>query len=88
MDHARGGGDGDRADPHRPDGHAAPPPPAQKLARETLSLDRLSAGRLVLGVGMGGDPGGELTAFGEELDPKAQGQMLDEALEVLVDLVR
>ena len=41
-----------------------------KLARETLSLDRLSAGRLVLGVGMGGDPGGELTAFGEELDPE------------------
>ena len=58
----------------------------QKLARETLSLDRFSAGRLVLGVGMGGDPGGELTAFGEELDPKARGQMLDEALEVLVDL--
>ena len=58
----------------------------QKLARETLSLDRLSAGRLVLGVGMGGDPGGELTAFGEELDPKTRGRMLDEALDVLVDL--
>jgi alkanesulfonate monooxygenase SsuD/methylene tetrahydromethanopterin reductase-like flavin-dependent oxidoreductase (luciferase family) len=58
----------------------------QKLARECLSLDRLSGGRFVLGVGMGGDPGGELTAFDEELDPKTRGRMLDEALGVLVEL--
>jgi alkanesulfonate monooxygenase SsuD/methylene tetrahydromethanopterin reductase-like flavin-dependent oxidoreductase (luciferase family) len=58
----------------------------QKLARETLSLDRLSGGRLTLGIGLGGDPGGELTAFGEELDPPTRGRMLDEGLELLVDL--
>src|SRR3954471_3468866 len=58
----------------------------QKLARETLSLDRLSGGRLTLGIGLGGDPGGELTAFGEELDPPRRGRMLDEGLQLLVDL--
>lgn len=58
----------------------------QKLARETLSLDRLSAGRLVLGIGLGGDPGGELTKFGEELDAPTRGRMLDEGLDVLVEL--
>jgi alkanesulfonate monooxygenase SsuD/methylene tetrahydromethanopterin reductase-like flavin-dependent oxidoreductase (luciferase family) len=57
-----------------------------KVARECLSLDRLSSGRLVLGVGSGGDPGGELTAFAEELDPPTRGRMLDEALDVLVEL--
>jgi alkanesulfonate monooxygenase SsuD/methylene tetrahydromethanopterin reductase-like flavin-dependent oxidoreductase (luciferase family) len=59
----------------------------QKLARECLSLDRLSAGRLVLGVGLGGDPGGELAKFGEELDARVRGRMLDEGLDVLVDLL-
>jgi alkanesulfonate monooxygenase SsuD/methylene tetrahydromethanopterin reductase-like flavin-dependent oxidoreductase (luciferase family) len=58
----------------------------QKLARECLSLDRLSGGRLTLGIGLGGDPGGELTAFGEELDAPTRGRMLDEGLELLVDL--
>jgi alkanesulfonate monooxygenase SsuD/methylene tetrahydromethanopterin reductase-like flavin-dependent oxidoreductase (luciferase family) len=55
----------------------------QKLARETVTLDHLSRGRLVLGVGLGGDAGGELRAFGEELDASARARMLDEGLELL-----
>jgi alkanesulfonate monooxygenase SsuD/methylene tetrahydromethanopterin reductase-like flavin-dependent oxidoreductase (luciferase family) len=52
----------------------------QKLARETVSLDHLSGGRLVLGAGLGGDRGGELSRFGEELDPRARAALLDEGL--------
>src|SRR5688572_775224 len=37
-----------------------------KLARETVSVDRLSRGRLVLGVGLGADPESEFAAFGED----------------------
>ena len=54
-----------------------------KLAREVASLDRLSRGRLTLGVGIAGDGSGELSSTGEELDDRTRGAMLDEGLEVL-----
>lgn len=57
-----------------------------KVARETVTLDRLSRGRLVLGVGLGVDSGGELERFGEEVDERARGAQLDEALDLLLDL--
>jgi len=57
-----------------------------KLARETVTLDRLSAGRLLLGVGLGGFQSEEFEAFGEEGDPKVRAAKLDEGLEVLTGL--
>lgn len=53
-----------------------------KLARETATLDNLSKGRLILGVGIGDMPW-EWAYCGEEPSLKVRGEMLDEALEIL-----
>jgi alkanesulfonate monooxygenase SsuD/methylene tetrahydromethanopterin reductase-like flavin-dependent oxidoreductase (luciferase family) len=57
-----------------------------QLARETVTLDRLSGGRLVFGAGLGSDRTGEFDPdrFGEEGDPRARARLLDEGLERLL----
>src|SRR5436853_1660913 len=55
------------------------------VARETVSLDHLSAGRLIFGVGSGGGYF-DFEALGESSDPTTLAALLDEGLEVLTGL--
>jgi alkanesulfonate monooxygenase SsuD/methylene tetrahydromethanopterin reductase-like flavin-dependent oxidoreductase (luciferase family) len=56
-----------------------------KFARETVSLDHLSGGRLVVGVGVGGGQE-QFGDLGDEPNQRARGDMLDEGLEVVTGL--
>jgi hypothetical protein len=56
-----------------------------KLARETVTVDRLSGGRLIFGVGSG-EGIDEFDSMGEEIDHPRRGAMLDEALDVITQL--
>lgn len=57
-----------------------------KLARECVSVDLLSQGRLILGVGSGWPTDPEFTRFHGEEDLRVRADMLDEGLQILTGL--
>ena len=65
-------------------------PPARrrpwKLAREAMTLDRLSGGRLVLPVGLGALDDGAFGNVGEPTDARTRAELLDESLDILAGL--
>lgn len=56
------------------------------LARESVTLDRLSRGRLTLGLGTGRDNWREYSAFGESGDARRLARVLDESAAALTAL--
>jgi alkanesulfonate monooxygenase SsuD/methylene tetrahydromethanopterin reductase-like flavin-dependent oxidoreductase (luciferase family) len=65
-------------------------PPARrrpwKLAREAMTLDRLSNGRLVLPVGLGTTDDAAFGNVGEPTEARIRAERLDESLEILCGL--
>jgi len=58
-----------------------------KLASETVTLDLLSNGRVIVGVGLGAIDTG-FAEFGEQTDRKVRAELLDEGLDILDGLWR
>ncbi len=56
------------------------------VARQVATLDRLSGGRMVLGVGIGHPPEPEFGAFGEPTDARLRADKLDEALAIITGM--
>jgi alkanesulfonate monooxygenase SsuD/methylene tetrahydromethanopterin reductase-like flavin-dependent oxidoreductase (luciferase family) len=63
----------------------------QVLAKQLVTIDQISDGRVILGAGLGGSghqsgPGEDFTSFGEPADYKTLAKIADEALEVIIGL--
>ena len=60
----------------------------QLVAQSTASLDRLSGGRMVLGLGLGVDSHGEFSAFDEPAaDDRARARALDAGIDLLKQML-
>jgi alkanesulfonate monooxygenase SsuD/methylene tetrahydromethanopterin reductase-like flavin-dependent oxidoreductase (luciferase family) len=59
-----------------------------QLARQVVTLDHLSRGRVILGVGIGSDSAQEYSCFGESSGDRVHAAMLDEGLAILEGLWR
>ncbi len=56
-----------------------------QVARQAVTLDRMSQGRLIFAAGLGGAPD-DFAWFGEVTDAKTRGRMLDETLDIVAGL--
>lgn len=59
-----------------------------QVTRQVVTLDHLSGGRAVLGVGLGFPPDEEFERFGESGDTLVRAELLDEGLEIVAGLMR
>jgi alkanesulfonate monooxygenase SsuD/methylene tetrahydromethanopterin reductase-like flavin-dependent oxidoreductase (luciferase family) len=57
-----------------------------KVAAEAVTVDHMSGGRLVLGVGSGDPHSADIGRLGEAAEPRERAALLDESLEVIVAL--
>ena len=57
-----------------------------KFAREMATLDVLSKGRLIVGVGLGSQGREEFAPFGEDPDPGRRHELVDEGLDIVCGL--
>jgi alkanesulfonate monooxygenase SsuD/methylene tetrahydromethanopterin reductase-like flavin-dependent oxidoreductase (luciferase family) len=57
-----------------------------QVARQAVTLDHLSGGRVTLGVGLGSNAQMEFAPFGEETGDRERAALLDEGLEILTRL--
>lgn len=58
------------------------------VAKQLTTLDHLSAGRAVLGVGLGEPPDNDFAAFGDPADPHERALLLDDGLRLFDGLLR